>query len=100
MPGGALPFQPRRRSYSWRKAWAYSHIGRGIDIGGPTLLAGLPPLAGEEQHRGSGAVQHRLADGLAPVGDDPDGTALLLPRWGDLPADVRVSSSPLSSSVR
>ena len=63
------------------------HVRGGVDILGAPLLAGLRPLAGDEEDGGLPAAQHRLADGLPPVGLDGVVAALGLHIGGDLPAD-------------
>ena len=65
------------------------HVGGGVDILGAPLLPGLPPLAGEQQHGGALALQHRLADGLAPVGDDAAAGFALFHVGANFVADVQ-----------
>ena len=63
------------------------HVRGGVDILGAPLLAGLCPFAGDEEDGGLPAAQHRLADGLPPVGLDGVVAALGLHIGGDFPAD-------------
>ena len=63
------------------------YVGGAVDILDAPLLPGLGPLAGEQDHRGLVAAQHRLADGLSPVGDDGVVALALGHVLGDVLAD-------------
>ena len=65
------------------------HIGNAVDIGGAPLLAGLRPLAGDENDGGRLAAHDGHADGLAPVGLDGVVAAHVLHMGGHLPGNIQ-----------
>ena len=64
------------------------YVRGAVNILDAALLAGLRPLAGEQDDRGLVAAHHGLLDGFAAVGDDGVVAGPLGHVLGDVPADV------------